>query len=184
MVDAPSYRAIQERLHNSTTHVKWYFDQLHDLLEDGYPYEVSLAYLFLRSERAHNRALYCGAVKLHRASTELADRAVNSHHLSRDGFLTLYASVFGKPIKRTTRAKIEEAESVRDRVIHGKLVSDADMREAHIDVIEYAEALNEDIEEIAGFSPFGDLRGFKGRAEPLDNSTSRWLLKGLGFNIA
>jgi hypothetical protein len=58
------------------------------------------------------------------------------------------------------------------------------MREAHIDVIEYAEALNEDIEEIAGFSPFGDLRGFKGRAEPLDNSTSRWLLKGLGFNIA
>ncbi|NZA03056.1 hypothetical protein H0I39_17405 [Ottowia beijingensis] len=81
----------------------------------------------------------------------------------------------------STSEKIKKAERVRDRVIHGKQVSDPDMRQAIIDVIEYAKALNKDLKAAAGFEPFGDLRGFKGRAQSLEKSTTIWLLKGLGF---
>lgn len=35
---------------------------------------------------------------------------------------------------------------------------------------------------VAGFKRFTtDLRGFTGRAESLDASTTQWLMKGLGF---
>ena len=58
------------------------------------------------------------------------------------------------------------------------------MREALVDVIEYAETLNAELKASAGFEPFGDLRGFKGRAKSLDDATSRLVLKGLGFTLA
>jgi len=39
--------------------------------------------------------------------------------------------------------------------------------------------MNEFVFQIAGFKPFGSLKGFKGRAEPLDKATTKWLLKGM-----
>lgn len=183
MATAASYKGVLKRYQESTPEVQWYFSQI-PLLLPAFPYEVTLAYLFLRTEKAHNRALYCGVVKLHRAHTEIADRAVNTHHLTRDGFLDLYKNVFGHALSPATVAKIKDAEKIRDRVIHGKDVTDQDLRQALVDVIVYAEALNTDVHAMAGFKPFGDLRGFKGRAEPLDKSTTRWLLKGIGFAIA
>ena len=183
MPPAASYKAVLNVFNTCSDSVKWYFDQVPDLLPN-YPYEVTLAYLFLRTERAQNRALYCGVVKLHRASGTVADAAVSAQYLTRDGFIDLYKNVFGHDLAKATRGKINKAEKVRDRVIHGKDVSDAEMREAIVDVFEYAEALNSDLSAAAGFKPFGDLRGFKGRGQPLDNSTTRWLLKGLGFAIA
>jgi len=148
-----------------------------------FPCEVALAYLFLRTEKAQNRALYRGLVKLHRAYTEMAERVVNTHHLTRDSFLNMYKNVFGRALSAATVAKIKDAEKIRDRVIHGKDVSDRDLRKALVDVIDYAEALNIEVRQIGGFEPFGHLRGFKGRAKPLDESTTRWLLKGMGFVI-
>lgn len=183
MPSAATYRSVLKHFNASSDPVKWYFDQVPSLLPN-YPYEVTLAYLFLRTERAQNRALYCGVVKLHRASGTVADAAVSAQYLTRDGFIDLYKNVFGHDLPKTTRVKIKKAEKIRDRVIHGKDVSEASMREAIVDVLEYAEALNSDLDRAAGFKPFGDLRGFKGRGQPLDNSTSRWLLKGLGFSIA
>ena len=35
----------------------------------------------------------------------------------------------------------------------------------------------------AEFRPFGDLRGFKGRGQPLERTTTRWVLKGMGMGI-
>ncbi len=183
MTTAASYKGVLKRYKASTEQVQWYFDQVPSLLPT-FPYEVTLAYLFLRTEKAHNRALYCGVVKLHRAHTEIADQAVNVHHLTRDGFLELYGNVFGRQLSDATATKIKKAEKIRDRVIHGKHVADHELRQALIDVIEYAEALNSDVQAIGGFEPFGDLRGFKGRAEPIDKSTTRWLLKGMGFALA
>jgi hypothetical protein len=181
---AQSYKAILRAFEASPDNVQWYFDQLPYLLKDDYSYEVSLAYSFLRTEKAQNMALYCGAVKLHRASSELAARAVNAQHLTREGFLTLYQNVFGKALPKEIRSSIELAEKIRDRVVHGKKVTDPEMREAHIDVLKYAKEVNDEIQRVAGFQPFGNMRGFKGRAQGLDNKTTRWLLKGLGFAIA
>jgi len=181
---APSYKAILHHYKAKAEGVRVYFEELPHLLNDDYTYEVSLAYLFLRTERAQNKALYCGAVKLHRVSAEVATRAIDTQHLTRDGFLGLYTNVFGEELPKVVRDKIKVAERIRDRVVHGKTVSDAEMREAHVDVLDYAEALNAELLRVGGFEPFGDLRGFKGRAGALDNATSRWLLKGLGFAIA
>lgn len=183
MSSAATYKSVQKYFDGCSSSVKWYFDQIPSLLPH-YPYEVTLAYLFLRTERAQNRALYCGVMKLHRANADVADAAVSAQHLTRDGFIDLYKNVFGHELAKATLLKIKAAEKIRDRVIHGKDVSDAAMREAIVDVLEYAEALNADLDAAAGFKPFGNLRGFKGRAQPLDKSTSRWLLKGLGFSIS
>ena len=80
--------------------------------------------------------------------------------------------------------KLREAEKVRDKIVHGKSINNPNMRDAIYDVLEYATLLNEHLEEKAGFKPFGDLRGFKGRGTPLDANTTRWLLKGMGFTLS
>jgi hypothetical protein len=61
-------------------------------------------------------------------------------------------------------------------------VTEADKRKAALDLIHYAEMFNNKMQEIAGFRPFGSLQGFKGRGQSLDKSTSRWVLKGIGFS--
>lgn len=181
---APSYKAVLKRYEKSHAGVKWHFGQLPKLIHHDFPYDVCLAYLFLRLENAHNKALYCGVVKLHQANGEMASNIINSHHLTREGFLGLYEAVFGAQLPNTTQQLIRKAEEVRDAVIHGKNVSDPKIREALVDVIAYAEKLNEELKSKAGFEPFGDVRGFKGARKPLEKSTSRWLLKGLGFHVS
>ena len=86
-------------------------------------------------------------------------------------------------IFRSERAR-ERAEEIRDKVMHGKTTTDKEKREALASIIEYAERFNALVSGIAAFRPFGDLRGFKGRGQSLDKSTSRWLLKGMGFPIS
>ena len=180
----PSYKAILKQYNESTGNVRGYFSELPSLLKDNYSYEVSLAYLFLETERAHNRTLYCGVVKLHHADSSIADTIVNAQHITREGFLDLYKNIFSKRLPDAINSRLKKAEKIRDRVIHGKGASDPEMRQAHVDVIEYAETMNNELKTIAGFEPFGDLRGFKGRADSLDKQTSRWLLKGIGFTVS
>ena len=153
------------------------------LISDGLPYEIAIAYLFLKTEQAHNRALYGGVVKLHRGEAEFVKRLLNFQHLTRGGFKDIYKNVFGVPLQNITLAKLEEAEKIRDKVIHGKSVTDNELREAIADVLEYAQAFNEEISSIAGFKPFGNMRGFKGRADSLDKRTTKWVMRGLGFGV-
>ena len=110
-----------------------------------------------------------------------ARTAVDNHHMTRGEFKDLYKTIFGKPLTKTVADKIAEAEKVRDRILHGKTVSETDKRKAVIDILEYARAFNAAVYDISGFKPFGSLQGFKGRAKPLDKSTSRWILKGVGL---
>lgn len=57
------------------------------------------------------------------------------------------------------------------------------MRKTVLDVLLYAKKFNEFIYGIGSFKPFGSLIGFKGGTKTLDDSTSRWILKGIGFLI-
>ena len=116
--------------------------------------------------------IYCGVVKLHRVNSALARTAVDNHRMTRGGFKDLYATILGKPLKKNVVDKIAEAENVRDRILHGKKVSEADKRKAVVDVLEYAESFNAEVSRIAGFKPFGSLKGFKGRGQPSANSSA------------
>ena len=171
-------------LHSSAPkEVQQYFEHLPDLL-DSYPLNVSLAYLFSRVELAQNMAIYCGVVKMHRADAKLARTAVEHHHMTREEFRNLFATVYGSKLDSSAQKYIQEAEKVRDKVMHGKAVSQQELRSAICRVIHYAVKMNEQTQKIAGFKVFGRLQGFKGRLKTLDRSTSRWLLKGIGLALS
>lgn len=161
--------------------LKEYFYHLPSLAQN-YPWDVSISYLFSRVELAHNMTIYCSVVKLHRVDSELAKIAVNKQHMTREGFRELFKSITGKSVRKDALNLIKEAEEIRDQILHGKSVTEEQKRKAVCDIIEYAKKFNDEVSSICGFKPFGSLTGFKGRAESLDKSTSRWVLKGIGFD--
>lgn len=183
MARIPTYKTLLKFYEARPTEVKSHFEHLPKLVRDGLLYEVAIAYSFLKIEQAQNRALYGGVVKLHRGNAEFVRRLMNFQHLTRDGFKDIYKNVFGQVLKDATVCKLNEAEKARDKVIHGKSVTDNELREAITDVLEYAEAFNSEVHAVAGFKPFADMRGFKGRADSLDKRTTKWLMKGLGFGV-
>ncbi|ENC6385357.1 hypothetical protein ABKX71_004008 [Aeromonas veronii] len=183
MARIPTRIALKKFYEERSDEVKIYFEHLLPLLEANLPYDIGLAYMFLKTEQAQNRALYGGVVKIHRGKSAFVARVMNFQHLTRDGFKEIYKNVFGQAIRDITVNKLSEAEVVRDKVIHGKQVSDAELREAIADVLEYAELLNDEVSSVASFKPFGNMKGFKGRADSLDNRTTKWLMKGMGFGV-
>lgn len=174
----PSTKAVLRHFDAAPQDVRKYFEHLPKLVGE-YPWEVAIAYLFVRVERAQNRALYGGVVKLHRAHGEVAASMIEGLHIKRDSFLKHYGTIFGQPLPAGTISKLKFAEKVRDKTVHGKYVSDPDFRQAIVDVVDYAVSLNSHVQTISGFQPFGDMRGFKGAGQALEEVTTRWLLKGL-----
>ncbi len=182
MPSIPTYKALLKCYEARSEPVRSHFAHLPKLIKD-LPYEIAIAYSFLKIEQAQNRALYGGVVKVHRCNAEFAGRIMNLQHLTRPGFKDLFKNVFGKPLQAATAEKIADAEAIRDKVIHGKQVSDGELREAVADVLMYAEDFNAEVQALAAFNPLGDMRGFIGRAETLDKRTSKWLMRGLGFGV-
>lgn len=161
-----------------------HFEHFPALIKSAFPLEVCLAYLFFRLELAHRDTLYCGVVKLHHADAQMARGIIQNQHLTRDSFRTLFETLFGEPIKPSVAARIKDAESIRDKVMHGSEPTEARMRAAIGGVLDYANEYNDFVKSIAGFPPFGDLRGFHGGGIRLSPQTTRLILKGLGFALA
>lgn len=173
-------KGLKKKYEGCSAKVRGYFPHFEKLAEE-FSYDVVLSYVFGLVELAQNMTLYCGIVKLHRADATLARKAIDVYHITRNGFHDKVTIVYGKPIPPATVSKLKSAEKVRDKVMHGKKCSDADKREALASVLEYAEEVNAFLKKEAGIEPFGDLRGFKGRAASLDKSTTRWILLGMGL---
>ena len=178
-----SKKGLINYYYSAEPNVQTFFEHLPSLIE-AYPLEVALSYVFLRLELAQNLAIYCGIVKQHRADADLAWAAVNNQHMTREGFQEMFKVVFGKAVPRGSSARLKAAEGVRDKVVHGKAVTDADKRNAIANVLDYAAAFSARVNEIARFDPVGSLRGFKGRRSALDKATTRWILKGMGFHAS
>ncbi len=178
-----TWKGVVQQFNQADSDIQAYFPHLPSLIEQ-YPWDVSLAYAFTRIELMKHMTIYCGIVKLYRADGDVAWKALEGEHISRKQFKALFEKVFGQPIKDSVLQKLEEAEKVRDKVIHGKQPNDSTIRKAMIDIIDFAERFNKFVDSIAGFRPFGNLRGFKGRARPLDKSATRWLLKGMGLSLS
>ena len=110
---------------------------------------------------------------------------ISDNQFYSSDFAEKYNAIFGARPPAAAQNELSQAEAVRDAVMHGKGATDVELRNAIADVLLYAEAVNSDLEKRAGFCPFcPDLRGVKGRAQPLDKSTTRWLLKGMGFTMS
>lgn len=178
-----TWRGVRNRLLDSPLDVQSYFEPVEDLIQ-YYPWEVSLSYLFSRVEKAHVMALYCGVVKIHRTDKDLAKSAVDRFENRREEFLKLFEKIYGKDIPRALINKLEKAQNIRNRVLHGKNVEEKDFRMAIVAIIEYASGFNQHCRRIQGIPTFiGSLQGFAGATSPLDKSTSRWVLKGIGLPL-
>ena len=176
-----NWQGVVNRLNDSTDEIKGYFDPVPELIE-CYRWEVSISYLFTRVEQAHNHLLRGAAVKLHRVNGSTANRFVDRQHMTRKEFSRLYKNVVGDAISARSAKILSEAEKIRDRVVHGKDVAEKDKRTAIVYIVEYAEMINEKLQEKANFSPFkADQRGFAGSQRTLPDATSSWVMKGFGF---
>ena len=182
MTAPKSKKGIIKQFQAASVEVQEYFEHLPRLVKE-FPLDVGLAHLFAKVELAHNVSLYCGVVKLHRANYKVAWQVMNTHHMTRKAFRERFETVLGEKIPENIEKPLRTAERIRDQVMHGKEATDAKKREAIGKVIQYADLFNQLVKRLAGFMPFGgELRGFKGRAGSLDESTTRWLLKGMGFS--
>ena len=177
-----TYKGLIRKREACSKPVSDYYAHL-DALVTNYVYEISIAYCFLKLEQAYNRALYGGVRKVRKVHTDIARSVLDKQHLTRDGFLTLYQATFDKPLSRDVQQRIKYAESIRDRIIHGKVVQDKDARHCLSDVLDFSEVLESEVQASASFSPFGDMSGVTGRASSLYKSTTRLVMKGLGFAL-
>jgi len=181
--DIKSKPGLKKFFAKRSPEIQSYFEHLPALL-DEFPMDVCLAYVFARLELGQNMALYCGAVKVHKAQSEVARNAVGTHHMTREEFVELFTTVFDCALPAEAHKDLRRAEEVRDMVMHGKEATDNQVRNAIARAIEYAEALNAQLHAKHRLKPYGNLKGFAGKSRKLDKRTTRFLLKGLGFGIA
>ena len=174
---------LKNAFSNCSQEVRDYFQHIPKLLDD-FPMDVCLAYVFARLELGQNMALYCGAVRIHKANAEVAWNAVSTQHMNRESFVLLYKTVFDVDLPAAAHADLKNAETTRDMIMHGKKTSDDKTRNAIARVLEYAEEINKQLHAKHGLKPYGSLKGFAGKSRKLDERTSRFLLKGMGFAIA
>lgn len=174
---------LKSAFNNCSADIHGYFEHIPKLLDD-FPMDVCLAYVFSRLELGQNMALYCGAVRIHKANAEVARKVIGTHHMTRDRFISLYKTVFDTDLPAAAHSDLKSAEATRDMVMHGKKTSDEKIRNAIARVLEYAGAINTQLDAKHGLKPYGRLQGFAGKSKKLDKRTSRFLLKGMGFAIA
>ena len=177
---AKTYKDVIQSYEEAPPRVRDYFPSFAELVEK-YDWEVSISYVFSRLETAKRMTIYCGIVKLHSCEVSLTWKLVSEDHLSRRRFLALFETVFGRPIPGSLVEKLERGEGVRDKVAHGMDWTAAEAREGLTSIIDFAGEFNEFVSKHGGFRPFGDLRGFKGRGGALPQSTTRWILRGMGI---
>ncbi len=177
---AKTYIGVIRHFQAAPEGVQNYFPDFVQLVEQ-YDWEVPVSYVFSRIEQAKRMTIYCGIVKLHWCESTLTWKLVSEDHMARGRFRELFRTVFGQKIPDEILAKLEKGEKVRDKIAHGVKWTPKEARECLTSVVDFATEFNECVFRRAGFRPFGDLRGYKGRKEPLSKDTTRWILRGMGI---
>lgn len=178
-----NYKQVAKLHCGLTPTLKKYLEHFPKLVTAKLPFEIAIAYLFQRMERMHRRALYGGIIKKHSADTEFTNKIISKAYLTRTDFDSLFERIFGTPIPSSAKVLRKDAESIRDKSMHGGEVDDPPLRKAIKDILEYFEAFNTHVLKVADFEPCGDLRGLTGAAEKLGKDTTRWILKGLELPV-
>lgn len=82
MPTVKSIRGLLNLVAELPEEIRRYFEHLPGLVNQ-FPLDVALAYTFSRLELAHNMALYCGAVRIHKCHAEIAYMAIQAHQKGR-----------------------------------------------------------------------------------------------------
>ncbi len=183
MAEAPvkSKVGLAKKFGDLTADTKTYLSGLESLLDDPKKYGVALAFLFMKVEEGQHRALKCGLIRKHKCNSQKVDDALAKQHFTRAYFKIIFKNVFGAEVAKEALASIENAEKVRDQLIHGKKPAQKILRDAISGAFDYIIALGQQVEGKTDKNPFGDLRGLAGKAALMDETTTFWVLKGMGF---
>ena len=182
MTEAPkNYKQVLALYKQHPQNIRDYFDDLPSIVEN-YKSSVSVSYVFSRIEAVKHRTLYGGHVKLHGTNSNMTSRALDKFQMTRKQFRDLFSVIFGTAINKDILTKLTDAEAIRDKVAHGKPLTDAQARKCLADALDFATTFDEFVSKLPlGFSPFGDLRGFKGAKAALSEKTTHWVLRGMGI---
>jgi hypothetical protein len=162
--------------------IRYFFDQLPDIINHVYSPEPALAYCFQRMESGQRVALYVLLMRKFRTDATVAWAVVDGMDITRKSFPEHYETLAGTAIGGGVTGLLTEAVKVRDRITHGKQAQTSDVLGAVIACLGYAAALNKQVRSDAGFAPFGRLQGVTSSRRPqLDKDISRLVIKGLGL---
>ena len=175
-----NYKQVLAQFADKPEGIRNFFGSFPELVE-RYDWDVSVSYVFTRVEIAKRSTLYCGIVKRHWTDAKMTRDALDRDHMSRGRFRELFKMVFGSNIPAALLEKLAAGESVRDKVAHGKWLEPAQARQGLVEIFDFSNQFNTHMTQLAGFAPFGSLKGFKGRAESLPKQTTHWVLKGMGI---
>jgi hypothetical protein len=173
-----NYKQVIKRFNESPEEIRQYFPAL-DRLVAGFDWEVSVGYVFSRIEHAKRMTIYCGLVKLWDAEKDKAWEFATTDYLTRKRFLALFEAVFDAPIPQKIIQKLKDAETVRDRLMHGHAWEQSEVRKALALVLDFATEFNDFVEATGGFRPFGKLQGFKGAGQAVSARVTEVLLLGM-----
>ena len=163
--------------------VRSFFVDLPALIDSKFSLDIALAYMFFRIELGQRQMLYYGARKLHRTETQLTWKAIDLHHFTRKEIKDKFKTIYGFRISNTADQYIADAEKVRDKLMHGIKPTEKELREAICRAMYYVKEINELVAKKYDFYPIsGYQRGISGRSKPLDKSTTKWILMGMGFD--
>lgn len=171
---------IKNRFNTLSAEVKTYFVHTPKLI-DSFPPDVCLAYLFSGIRAVHRRAFYLGIVRKYNTDRDLTFELVDLRTFQLSEFSHEFEKVFGHHFATETIEHLEQVQRTRNKSLHGQSVKPQETLQAVLDILEYAEALNNDLKDLIGKTPFKGLEGAAGRIKPLNRETSMWILKGMGF---
>ena len=174
-----NYKQVIKRFEESPDEIREYFPDFSKLVEE-FSWDVAVGYVFSRIEYAKRMTIYCGLVKIWQAEKDLAWKFVTNEYLSRKRFLALFETVFGTPVPKKIIQKLQDAEAVRDQLMHGKAWDQAEVRRALALVLDFALEFNGLVDASeGGFRPFGKLQGFKGAGKALSARLTEIVLLGI-----
>ena len=130
MADPANYKQVAKLYDSLSPTLQSYLKYYKDLISAELPFEVAIAYLFQRLERAHRKALYGGIIKIHSANAELTGEIISKARLTRDDFDALFERIFKKPLPILMKSLREDAEKIRDKSMHGLVVNEPPLRKA------------------------------------------------------
>ena len=172
---------IDENLASQDEGLRWYFSILPEALDEVSTASPALAYAFQLIESGQRVGLYALIMREYRTNDELTWKAVDRIDITRSNFPLLFAKISGKKLDKAGRGVIKPAEEVRDAIMHGREKSEAEMQEAILRCLEYAEFLNDEFSAKVGFRPFGKLQGVTSKKgiPQLPRKISQLVLDGL-----
>jgi hypothetical protein len=177
--------AVRKAVREFDPDLKHTFEHVGDIVEKlGKIPAITLAYCFSQIENGHRRLLYAGIVRKYRLDPELTWKFVLDHDINRKDFAELYRAVFGHAFPTKIAAMISPAESIRDRMIHGKRPEIKEMWGATICCFDYCREVNKHLRAKEQFAGFGRMQGITGKkgSPTLDKAVSRLALVGLGLS--